>query len=308
VPVAEPFELVGREDELGRVRELAGALGDGPHSLAIHGEAGIGKTVLWRAAIEAAEDAGITVLMTRCAQAEMPLALGGLGDLLDSGLPVVAEELAEPQRRALAVAVGFEAPSEETPDRLALPRAFLAYLRALADRSAVLLAIDDIQWLDPSSQRILAFAARRLGDAPVGILSTQRGGAADPLDLRRSFDERSGEIDVGPLRVGALHHLIRTRLGVRIPRPMVARVHEASGGNPMFALEFAQVAASAGTPLAVPASLEELVAARAARLPPAARSRRRRGTADPGRPRARRRRRRIAARCGDRGGRCDAWS
>ncbi len=45
-------------------------------------------------------------------------------------------------------------------------------------------------------------------------------------------------------------------------------MHEASGGNPMFALEFAQVAASAGAPLPVPSSLEELVRERVAGLPP----------------------------------------
>ena len=100
----------------------------------------------------------------------MPLALGGLADLLDEALAEVAGELAEPQRRALAVAVGLEAPSVERPDLVALPRAFLACLRALAARSRVLLAIDDVQWLDPPSQRILAFAVRRLGDAPVGVL------------------------------------------------------------------------------------------------------------------------------------------
>ena len=132
----------------------------------------------------------------------------------------------------------------------------------------MLLAIDDVQWLDPPSQRILAFAAGRLGDAPVGILATQRGDGGDPLELRHAFDERSNEIRVGPMSVGALHHLIRTRLGLRVPRPMLARVQEASGGNPMFALEFAQVAASAGAPLPVPSSLEELVRERVAGLPP----------------------------------------
>ena len=234
----------------------------------IRGEAGIGKTVLWRAGVELARQAGWRVLVTRCVEAEMPLALGGFGDLFDGLLPEIAEELAEPQRRALAVAAGLEAATAGAPDRVALPRAFLAALRALAARTPVLLAIDDVQWLDPTSQRILAFAAGRLGDAPVGILATQRGDDDDPLRLRHAFEERLTTIRVGPLSVGALHHLIRSRLGLRIPRPMLARVHEASGGNPMFALEFAQVAASAGAPLPVPSSLEELVRERVAGLPP----------------------------------------
>jgi tetratricopeptide (TPR) repeat protein len=200
-------------------------------------------------------------------RAEIPLALGGLGDLIEPALAEFADELREPQWRALAVVVGLEAPPDGAPDHLALPRAFLAFLRALAARSPALVAIDDAQWLDPASQRIVAFAARGLGDAPVAILATERGNAADPFDLRHAFDDRFTEIRVGPLSIGALHHLIRTRLGVRIPRPTVARVHAASGGNPMFALEFARVAASAGRPLPVPSSLEKLVRDRIARLP-----------------------------------------
>ena len=103
----------------------------------ISGDAGIGKTVLWRAAVEAAEAAGVRVLATRCVEAEMPVALGGLSDLLDETLEDVAADLAEPQRRALAVAIGLETPSVERPDPVVLPRAFLACLRALAGRSPV---------------------------------------------------------------------------------------------------------------------------------------------------------------------------
>src|SRR5215211_8767834 len=148
----------------------------------------------------------------------MPLALGGLADLLEEALADVAGELVEPQRRALAVAIGVEAPSVERPDLVVLPRAFLGCLRVLAARSRVLLAIDDVQWLDPPSQRILAFAVRRLGEAPVGVLVTRRGDAGDPLALSHELDERFANVRVGPLSVGALHHLVRTRLSVRLPR------------------------------------------------------------------------------------------
>jgi DNA-binding CsgD family transcriptional regulator len=272
VTVATTFELVGRQDELARLEGFVGDLSAGAAGVVIRGEAGIGKTVLWRAALDLAETAGVRVLVTRCAETEMPLALGGVGDLIETALAEVAEELAEPQRKALAVVVGLEAPRDEAPDPTALPRAFLACLRTLASRSPVLVAVDDVQWLDAPSQRMLGFAARRLGDAAIGILVTQRGDVGDPLDLSHAFDGRVAEIRVGPLSVGALNHLIRTRLDVRIPRPTLARVHRASGGNPMFALEFAQVAASAGGPLPLPSSLEELVRDRVAALPPAIRS------------------------------------
>jgi DNA-binding NarL/FixJ family response regulator len=264
-------ELVGRERELARVSGWLDDVPLGPCAAVVRGDAGIGKTVLWRAALEAAQARGFTVLSTRCVEAEMPLAFGGLADLLDAVLAEIAHELAEPQRAALAIAVGLEAPGDEPPDQFVLSRAFAAALRLLGRDAPVLLAVDDVQWLDPPSRRLLAFAARRLGDAPVGILITQRGDAHDPLDLAHALEHRMEEICLGPLSLGALHHLVRSRLGVRISRPMLARVHAASGGNPMFALEFARGVAThaGGSPglLPVPSSLEELVRERVAGYP-----------------------------------------
>jgi DNA-binding NarL/FixJ family response regulator len=270
VTLTVDFELVGREEEVSRLHRFVDDVGEGPRAFAIRGDAGIGKTVLWRAGVEAAEEVGVRVLAARCVEAEMPLAFGGLADLLETAFAEVAEEVPAPQRELLAVAVGREAPHESSPDEIALPRVFVATLRALAARTPVLLAVDDLQWLDVPSRKILAFAVRRLGDVPVGLLVTQRGDRGDPLDLQHAFDEQSREeLALGPLSIGALHQLVRSRLGVRIPRPTLARVHAASGGNPMFALEFARVVAGSHTPgpLPVPSSLEELVRERVAGFP-----------------------------------------
>ena len=268
--VTADTHVVGREDELARLRDLLSAVAQGPRALCIRGEPGIGKTTLWRAAIEADEAAGHRVLSARCVQAELPLAFVGLADLVQDAFATVADELNAHDRAALAVAVGLE-PPEGPPDGIAVPRAFSALLRLLARDRPVLLAVDDVQWLDLSSRRVLSFAARRLSDAPIGILVTQRGDGPDPLDLARTFDERFDELRVEPLSLGALARVIRTRLGVRIPRPALARVHDASGGNPMFALEFARsVARGSGpalAPLTIPTSLQELVRDRVAAQP-----------------------------------------
>jgi DNA-binding CsgD family transcriptional regulator len=270
VVAADPG-VVGREDELALLRQFVSTLERGPQALCIRGEPGIGKTTLWRAAIAAGKTAGL-VVSTRCAESELPLAFVGLSDLVQDAFPAVADQLTDHDRAALAVAVGLEAPQEAPADAIASPRAFLALLRLLARDRAVLVAVDDVQWLDVPSRRALSFAARRLGDAPVGILVTQRGDGPDPLDLTRALEERFSELRLDPLSLGALAHLLRARLDVRIPRPALARVHEASGGNPMFALEFAQsLARRSGpvlAPMAIPASLQELVDARVADLPP----------------------------------------
>ena len=268
--VTAESQLVGREDEVDRLRRLVGGLSDGPRAALIRGDAGVGKTAVWRAAIGEAKAAGLVVLTTRPEASELPMGLAGLGDLLDAALPQGEEYLATSQRITLRVAAGLEPPRGAPADAIALPRAFAALLRGLAQRAPVLVAVDDVQWLDPPSRRILGFVARRLGDARVGFLTTQRGDGSDPLELERALEERFDEIVVSGLTLGALAHLVRARLDIRVPRPILARVHAVSGGNPMFALEFARSFArdqSQLGPIPIPESLEELVRERIAQYP-----------------------------------------
>src|SRR5207237_7172165 len=137
VGVAADVGLVGREEELGRLRRFVSNVPEGPCGMVIRGEAGIGKTALWRTAVEAAPVEGLTVLSTRCVEAELPLALAGLADLVGERLDDVADKLAQPQRSALAVAVGPEAPSSNPPAPTRLPRAFAALPPPLPAPAAV---------------------------------------------------------------------------------------------------------------------------------------------------------------------------
>ena len=123
----------------------------------------------------------------------MPLALGAVADLLDPDSTTSPTSW----RAAASVLAVRSAWRHSAGRRRTAPR-----YRGRSSRSSarsrvdgpVLVAIDDVQWLDPASQRILSFAARRLGDAPVGILTTQRGDTGDPLDLRHALDQRFAEI------------------------------------------------------------------------------------------------------------------
>jgi DNA-binding CsgD family transcriptional regulator len=261
VTPATSAELIGRERELATLARFVEGLERGPGALLLRGEPGIGKTVLWRAGIRAAEESEASVLVARCAQTELPLAFGGLCDLLDGAPSEVVESLPEPQRHALAVVDGREAAAENASQHLVLPRAFLGLLRGLAARGPIVLAIDDVQWLDPASRRLIAYACARFGDAPIGVLATHRG-AGDPLELRRALDDAAVDVVVASLTARQIHSLVRTRLDVRLPRAWIERVHAASGGNPMFALEFAQVASAPCGPLSLPQSLAALVSYR----------------------------------------------
>src|SRR5207237_8515858 len=137
----------------------------------------------------------------------------------------------------------------------------------LANSSPVLVAIDDIQWLDRPTAHVLAFAARRLTGLPVGVLACERIDelATLPLDLEQVLPaERVTRVRLGPLSLAVLHDLIAARLGRRLPRRTLLRVEAAAGGNPFYALEIARSLpdeAHPGDPiLTLPRNLRQRVA------------------------------------------------
>ena len=113
------------------------------------------------------------VLTARPVEIETKLSFAGLNDLLEPVVEDVLPELPGPQRRAFEVAL-LIAPAREQPDPRGVAAAFLSALRTLAHDRQVLVAIDDLQWLDSSSLQVIGFAARRLGPEPVGFLFTRR--------------------------------------------------------------------------------------------------------------------------------------
>ena len=155
-------DVIGRDAELALTEDFLDALATGPSGLVIEGEAGAGKTTLWLAAVEEARERGYRVLETRPAEAEAGLPFAGLGDLVESTLDEVLDELPEPQAEALRVALLLAPPGDAPPDERAVAVAVLGVLRELARTGRVLVAVDDVQWLDPPSAKVVSFAWRRL--------------------------------------------------------------------------------------------------------------------------------------------------
>jgi DNA-binding CsgD family transcriptional regulator len=270
------FEIVGREAELASVRAFLDKPGARLAALVLDGEAGIGKSTLWLAGVEHARTRGLCVLSSRPAEAERALAHVGLSDLLENALDETLPALQTPRRRALEIVMLRAEPSGDPVDQRALAVAVRDVLQLLSGRGPVVIAVDDVQWLDPSSWSALAFAFRRLAANDIRVLLTRRPAGGAPLP---GFEEVLGKesvhrVPVGPLSVGALHQLLRDRLGRPFARQTLLRIHERSGGNPFFALELARVldvGAGPLEPLPVPATLEELLRARIAGLPAATR-------------------------------------
>jgi AAA ATPase domain len=183
--------LIGRESEHRLLDKFLVRVREGPAALVLSGEPGIGKTVLWEAGVEEARRGFGRVLSHRSVAAEASFAFGGLSDLLADVLEQVAPSLAPPRRRALEVALLLAEPGGEPPDPGAIGLALLDALRLLAGRRPVLLALDDLQWLDSSTAAVLPVALRRLRGERVGLLATVREDleAGPGPELERCFDE-----------------------------------------------------------------------------------------------------------------------
>ena len=267
-------DLVGRDEELAAVVAFLESTASLPGALVLEGEAGIGKTTLLRAGIMAASQSGFCVVSTRPAEAESSLSFVALGDLLEEQLGKVEDALPDPQRQALRVALLLSEPEGGPPDQRAVGIGVLSTLRALAGTAPLLVAIDDLQWLDRGSATVLQFALRRLDNEPIALLAACRSGQEQvPLELEAAFPERVHRVRVGPLSLGALARLLRDRLDTTFARPTLRRIHESSGGNPFFALELARALErhgrplDPGEPLPVPARVHELARGRLASLP-----------------------------------------
>ena len=266
----ESNRIVGRDDELELVgRFLAREADELPAALLIEGEAGIGKTLLWREGLERARSDTATVLATTLTVGETRLAFAGLADLIGDTWDDVAAELPAPQRAALEHALLLRESTSSLPDERAVAFGFLGLVRILASRGPLTIAIDDVQWLDPSSAAMLRYSLRRLRGEPVRFLVARRideGGAPDPLQLDRAHGVAVESVLIGPLTLGALHHLLRIRLGHSLTRPALSRIHAASNGNPLHALELFRALETSED--ATPGSLPALMRARVMELPP----------------------------------------
>jgi DNA-binding CsgD family transcriptional regulator len=262
MPPEPPRTLVGRHAAwvaVGRLLEPQATA----RLLLVEGEAGVGKSTLLSAAVDAAGAAGWRVHRARPTQAEARFAYAGLADLLDGPLP----DLPPVQRHALDVALR-RAPTDVPLDQHAVTLATAACLTGPA-----FVVVDDLPWLDAPTAEVVAGAVRRSTTA-VRLLVARR--ATTPGDLPWELDRHLPPDAVDRLWLGGLapdhlHELLTARLGGRFSRATTARVHAVSGGNPYYALHLARAQREHGEQAPLPQSLTSFVAARLDAVGPAER-------------------------------------
>ena len=161
--------------------------------------------MLWESRVEDAEARFSPFSFWRGIEAEASLSFAGLSELLDARPGGVGPTLPGPRHRALEVALLLVEPGGGLPIAHAIGLALVDVLRVLAERGPVLVALDDVQWLDTSSAAVLQIALRRLRDERVSLLRhCGRARGSRPFELERSFSEdRLGGSGSGRSRLGA---------------------------------------------------------------------------------------------------------
>lgn len=236
-PTRSPAPLVGRERERGLMDDLLAAGRDGGAALLLWGEPGIGKTALLDYADRRARSGGAaTVLRARGIETATVLPFAALGDLL---MPLSSRfrELPGAQRAALesclALSGGGDGQAAAPGNPYAACLGALNVLAAPAEERPVVVLVDDLHWVDPSSQRVLLFIARR----PAG----ERLALA--LGSREDHGESGTRHSVPAVRLGGLSadecaELLRGA-GRELAPAVLAELVRIGGGNPLALHEIA---------------------------------------------------------------------
>jgi DNA-binding CsgD family transcriptional regulator len=268
--------MFGRHAELDRADGFLDAGGERFAALLVDGEAGIGKTTLWSEVVRRAEERGFRVLSARPAEAEAKFALSAVADLLERVPGEAFAALPGPQRRALDIALLRVEPAATPLDPRIVGTAVRSVLRELGGERPLLVAIDDLQWIDPTSATVLAVALRRLTDERLAWLCCRRPGEGGRvvLDARVRLESLT-RLALGPLAVADLHRLVEERLGRPLSLPALRRLYDVAGGNPFHALEIARAlddgSGNGADRVPAPSSLTGHLSARISGVPEAAR-------------------------------------
>ncbi len=275
VSVAMEVALVGRDAELGKIRKAWDSALEGKTVIVqVEGESGLGKTRLVRELIGPVRGAGGLVLLGKCQEAEkVPLASlrEGLDNLiaeisqmpggeknaaLDRLRHAAGDDAAAIKRlsRGLAQAIGDVPEPKPLPPEAERER-FLSgitnFLKRVAKGwGAVLLVVDDVQWVDGTSLDILRRLSVHPDPAPLLIATTARNDAQSE-SVRVQFVRTIGhdnveQIVLHPLPAAAVAEMVGEFLGGPVDSAVVGRIAQLTRGNPFAIGEYSRLLVDRG--------------------------------------------------------------
>ncbi len=293
MPVAMKVDLFERGAEQHELRAALAEAGTGRGRLVvIEAAVGAGKSALIAAASGAAADLGLRVLRASGSELEREFAFGAVRQLFERVITAASEAererllagAAAPARWVVDPHAGGDATSARAEAGFAVLHAIYWLGTNVALEAPLLLAVDDLHWVDEPSLHALCYLARRIADVPIALLVALRpaepGAPAGLLDELRAQPEAVTLVP-GALSLPSVTEIVRAQLP-DAGEQLCAAFHAASAGNPLYLRELLRTAATEGfvADSAAPArimqasvpSLGERVVRRIARVAPEARS------------------------------------
>jgi class 3 adenylate cyclase/tetratricopeptide (TPR) repeat protein len=273
--------MVGRQPERQQVLEVFGraAADRSCQLLLVLGAAGVGKSRLVADVVETLQ-ADATVAVGRCLPygdgltwwplVEALGASGLIGEVAAADVPAVrlAAELLKPDGEPIAPDEAFWA--------------VRTVLETLARRRPLVFVIDDLQWADPTFMDLVLHIAQWTRDAPLLLLVMARPELLDTHPGWATSEPNAERIVLEPLAAGEAADLLRHLLGPsRLTSDAATRILDVAEGNPLFVEEVVAMLVDDGVlsadgeqapvelgSIAVPPTIQALLAARLDRLTP----------------------------------------
>jgi class 3 adenylate cyclase len=292
--------LVGREAELAKLwRLLERALDADGQVVGVVGDGGVGKSRVCLEFVERCRAQGIVVHEAHCPAHGAAVPLLPIRELLRGCLGLDADTAPDEIRAAVGarlaafgddarplvldvLGVGEDAPSAPPPqgdERATRLAAILGRLvHELSARDAVVLLVDDVHWIDPASEECLRELARVAAGIRALVVANFRPG----YDAAWMTGAHCQRLALTPLSQEASEALLTDLLGGDDSvEALFDLIGERTRGNPFFIEEVVQALAAAGSlagrpgayrltaaldSLAIPATVQSLLAARIDRL------------------------------------------
>jgi DNA-binding CsgD family transcriptional regulator len=245
--------LVDRERELERLLERVDAAAAGRGSLVlVEGPAGIGKTRLLAAGGELAAERGLKPLVARGSELERDFPFGAVRQLLEpylAGLGPADRAAAFEGSAAHAAPLFAQADGRPADPDYATLYGLYWLLVALTQGEPLLLAVDDVHWLDAPSLRFLGFLARRIDGIRLLLCAALR--PAEPGTDRTLLSELAlapgvETVRPGPLTPDGAGALIGSELAATPDPAFVDECVATTGGNPFYLGALVHEAAARG--------------------------------------------------------------
>ncbi len=182
-------------------------------------------------------------------------------------------------RRRLLPLVGVDASSGA--EREELFAAWRTFLETVAERSPTVLVFEDIHWADDAMLAFLEHLADRAEDVPLLLVATARPEFFERHPTFGAGLPNVNRINLAPLSEQETGQLVAGQLGATVPSELKTAILERAEGNPLYAEEFVRllrdrdllvetdgaVSLRPGAEIALPRSIEAIIAARLDTLP-----------------------------------------